>query len=434
MVNEGQGAKRDTETEPRPADNSEKRDKPGKDFNWAGFMESLLPTLVVAGMFVFGFVSSFSSKETHHLDIYANQHEGKSMSPSIKNWIVQGHVLIDGEPVNGAHVWAEVQDGRGNKDTPGYRLTKEDGKFVFEEVPQSIGNEKITQILLYAKKDFTKVPSPAKGEEPSKEDTSKKEAKQGLDASDFGPVRGEALLSVSGKGFYRTLRIPGWVPGSLLGTFFLSVLVAFILPTRKWKYWIMVIFAFFFTFWMMVVISLGLYFVSTKGTEGEILSLGFASVFKGTYVKGVQEEWLFSFTSPGNALSKPVTADAPSNAGAPPEITVNGFGAPLWVVLIAVLGAGIFTVSVIVLEIKESATLNFADPSKVSERIEKLVRHQFFILFAPVGAIFIFQILLAGGAAEKPLTVALAVLGAGATLNVLLDKAVKKAEALIKET
>jgi hypothetical protein len=46
------------------------------------------------------------------------------------------------------------------------------------------------------------------------------------------------------------------------------------------------------------------------------------------------------------------------------------------------------------------------------------------MLFSPLGAIFIYQLMVAAGAVGQPITVAIAALGAGSTMNLLLDKAV----------
>jgi hypothetical protein len=72
-----------------------------------------------------------------------------------------------------------------------------------------------------------------------------------------------------------------------------------------------------------------------------------------------------------------------------------------------------------------------SQPEEIRRRLKAIVQHQFYILFAPVGAIFVYQILVVGSAAAASLTVALAALGAGASLSALLDKAVTYATGLI---
>lgn len=60
-----------------------------------------------------------------------------------------------------------------------------------------------------------------------------------------------------------------------------------------------------------------------------------------------------------------------------------------------------------------------------------MVRHQFFICFAPLGAIFVYQLLVAAGSITEPVTVAFATLGAGAGLNYILVRAINKVQALL---
>jgi hypothetical protein len=99
----------------------------------------------------------------------------------------------------------------------------------------------------------------------------------------------------------------------------------------------------------------------------------------------------------------------------------KGFGAPLWVLLVAVLGAALFTISIILVGIGE-APLQL-QPHEIRERIKTVVLHQFYMLFAPIGAIFVYQLLVIAGAASQPAAVAIAVLAAGVSLNLLLEKA-----------
>lgn len=85
------------------------------------------------------------------------------------------------------------------------------------------------------------------------------------------------------------------------------------------------------------------------------------------------------------------------------------------------------TLALIVDEIskmQEIQKLDEADrPDELRKHMQALVRHQFFILFAPVTAVFAYQTLVAGSAAGSAFTVGLAALGAGPSLSALLTKA-----------
>jgi hypothetical protein len=53
------------------------------------------------------------------------------------------------------------------------------------------------------------------------------------------------------------------------------------------------------------------------------------------------------------------------------------------------------------------------------------------VLFSPLSAIFVYQMLVAANTAGQPLAVAITVLGAGPILNGLPDKAVTTAQGLL---
>ena len=103
----------------------------------------------------------------------------------------------------------------------------------------------------------------------------------------------------------------------------------------------------------------------------------------------------------------------------------NGFGAPLWLLLLAVVGSAVFTIKLVVDSLKTPITF---DADRVRERMAEILRHEVYILFAPLGAIFVYQLLVAAGSASEPITVGLAGLASGIALNNVLEKAWKGAE------
>ena len=66
--------------------------------------------------------------------------------------------------------------------------------------------------------------------------------------------------------------------------------------------------------------------------------------------------------------------------------------------------------------------------------MEDIVLHQFYLLFSPLGAIFVYQLLVIADTAGQAVTVAIAALGAGSTLNILLDKAVLASKKAFEKT
>lgn len=98
----------------------------------------------------------------------------------------------------------------------------------------------------------------------------------------------------------------------------------------------------------------------------------------------------------------------------------------MWVLFLSVIGAALFTLSVIVKEIREPA--NFNAQKDLRQRLQKIVQQQFFILFSLLGGIFLNQTLVLADAVSEPVTVGIAALGAGASLNVILARAVSASE------
>jgi hypothetical protein len=68
----------------------------------------------------------------------------------------------------------------------------------------------------------------------------------------------------------------------------------------------------------------------------------------------------------------------------------------------------------------------------IRERYRDVLEHQFFMLFSPISGIFLYQLLVIGGAASQPVTVAITVLGAGTALNGLLVRGVRLAEQWVR--
>ena len=304
------------------------------------------------------------------------------------SWQLRGRVLRDGAPVRNANIWAILSDDQGNRDSPPAAKTDALGEFAIDSVPMKIANNKVTEATVH-------ILLVGAGEEETRE-------------------AAQVIIRPAGEGSIRKVDLPVSMLTFIAFPFLASLVFAFAgwIP-KSWKYGLSIFFATLLTFSMIAGIAIGLRYVNSLGREIDILSLGFATLFRGTYVEAVPSEWLISLTErPG------LSADA-SDAGV---LLVRGFGAPLWVLLVSVIGAGLLTVSIILKEIGDRPDMNVA--KEIHKRIEMIVRHQFFILFAPLGAIFVYQTLILAEAAENPFTVALAALGAGASLNALLNRAI----------
>jgi hypothetical protein len=286
----------------------------------------------------------------------------------------------------------------------------------------------------------------------------------------------------------------------VVGLFVFGIFWAFRRPgdpkQRRLQYYISVFSAVALTMAMIVIIAISLKNINNRGGElggakrNVVLSLGFAHVFKGSYVRALDPEWLFSFTTyrlkhsrpddddqdpslgrtmvtvpvapspdggvppaappvkvgatapagPQGAASpaKPAaeSAKAPTSLPAKPpepaekpatseELVVQGLGAPLWVLLLSVLGAAVLTISMVVSWVRDP--LDFGDEKSLRQRLESIVRHQFYVIFAPIGSVFVYQTLIVSQAASQPLMVGLAAFGSGMALNRLLDAALDTA-------
>jgi hypothetical protein len=365
-------------------------------------------------------------------------------------WVIRGRVLRDHAPAPGVRVWAVMKDQRGNRTSPAVAYTDEQGSYALGPFVMKIGPYPVTEVSLH-----TWAPLPP-----------------GIFNWFRGAqgATGEEVLIV-GQGSLRRVKFSSWGLIVPAGIFVASMTVAFLGEGARWAYKLAMASAFILTGVMILAISAGLSYVHSTGEKNEILSLGFASLFRGQYVEPAEPEWLFSLTAPRALPNRPTEAPAqranppdakakaagaaappggeagrdrptpgtlpPANALAPamdatagsPERPdpplVRGFGAPLWVLLLAVIGVGLRTMSIIVNEISHEP--NFTDQQAVRCRIELIVRHQFFMLFAPLGAIFVYQFLVMAESASQPSTVALVSLGAGLTLTTLIERALATA-------
>lgn len=375
-----------------------------------------------------------------------------------EHWDIEGRVLQDGDGADQAFVWAIVEYTDGEHASPPLTETHENGEFLIGQLPRKLGtsNSEIAQATIYAKKKIPggwfRSPTTLRGED-------KVQAPNVQKATASAQTTAGAPACEAAE----VLGLPPLILAPLIMIFLISAMLPFFgEPTRK-KYLAAIVLAFCVTGTMIAYFSVGLRFVTTEGKQKEVLQLGFASIYRSSYVEHVQPEWVFSFTAPpprptesapsektqpgfelstnsdmpqatanpsshtkasnsdaGSSPSQP--AGAPTRKGQTDSVVIDrGFGAPLWVLLLSVVGASLVTIGLIVSEIAQMPPAN--QPDEIRKHIQTIVQHQFFILFAPVTAIFVYQIMLAGSAATSAFTVGLTALGAGPSLSALLTKA-----------
>ena len=316
---------------------------------------------------------------------------------------LEGTIMHDGNPVDTALVWLILKDGNGNERSPVPPSCRTDSKggFRFDSI---LVRENALEV------DTKKAAGPSL-------EVSKRDVQEiSIHARTKNPeMKGEKIVRVNSGGT-RLSKIEKDTVIYLLVIFIISILFPFIIKSYKVKYLSSIITAIFLSGGMIITIALGISFTSTLN-KGEIVSLGFAHIAQNN------NEWLFCLTSPLN-------------------LGQSGFWVPLWVLLLSVIGASLFTVLIIVNQIKDRPVFTKLEKTggpdadelkKFQETIKDIVLHQFYMIFSPLGSVFVYQLLVIGDAATKPVTVAIAALASGPALNLILDRAINKIEEIISK-
>jgi hypothetical protein len=364
---------------------------------------------------------------------------------------MRGTVLNNGKAVDSVLVWVNLigQEGNESSPLPPSVITDEGGNFYFERIPKYLGD---TSIVKYesANKE-TKVTTEEKtsgGAEKSYDTPGEKVieiiVKTKISTEDR-IVKKVIIFNKAGP--KRNVQIDYLKLAYLPIIFLISLLFPFMLQSLKKRYLCSIILAFLFSGGIILTIVVGMHYVSTIDIS-EVISLGYAHIYRSG------NEWVFSLTSPAN--------------------TTTGFWVPIWVLLLSVIGSSLFTVLLILSQItkrynfkklqaelmeEEEATMGEEEVKKGEEEVKKgkeeikngeeevkkgederknintviedIVKHQFYMLFAPLGSIFIYQLLVISESTKQPITVAIAAIGAGSALNLILNWALKATEGII---
>ena len=448
---------------PPPGPSAPETTTHGRWKDLAQFFPAIVAAVVLFVSFVAGIVSPVTT--TKQLVVVG------SLAPVAQDhWEIRGRVLLDGDAVREAVVWGIVEYANGQHDSPPATHTDERGGFSVGPVLSTLGA--CTAQVTTNTNEHTSAQASNQRACDNFIDGATIYARKDVGGSWFQSatvLRGEDAVRPAGN-VTQPVEVLGLSPlklAPLPAIFLVSAMLPFFGKQTRRKYLAGIVMAFIFTGLMISYISLGLRYVTTEGkAKGiEILELGFASIYRGSYVKEVPPEWVFSFTSrpklveavipetkagadttpppaEQNAAHTPGSAAAPNpgtTAPAQPAATVppkaetvlidRGFGAPLWVLLVSVIGAGVLTVALLVGEINKMPAED--QPDQILGHLQGVVEHQLFILFAPISAIFVYQTLVVGASATSSFTVALAALGAGPSLSALLTKAAASAASLL---
>ena len=315
--------------------------------------------------------------------------------------MVYARVLVEGYPMDSVQVWAVARDVSGNSFCPETALSGNDGCVDLGPIPTVIGPDmsiRISRIKVQA----------------CYHDGGMQTINESVVLRMDRP-KNSVNISVSKNECL------------VLGLIFLvSILVAIVRTKWKWlqqaKYTILVILTLLMCAGVIYVFMEGAKVVDTleQETGSTSVSLGFVQMVKASYFPDRSpDEWIVALTAP--------------------EGETLGFGAPLWVILVSVVGAVLISTGVIIKSLRSLAesvsgsTSTEVPKMDIQAEVHKLVKHQLFILFAPIGAIFLYQIMLLTGTAEENLTVGVAALAAGGGLGLLLRKAHKAVTKLLDE-
>jgi hypothetical protein len=363
--------------------------------------------LVFVGAFAWSFIQGMFHIGEPRLEIVVAAQQSSETS----RWTLTGRILFEGLPVPATNVWAILSDDQGNRFSPTTITNGPLGEFQIRDIPPSINGTnrpKTLEATVQARAHL-------------RVDSRKKDSKD----TELKLVEGKETLALGERGGIRWVKLPLSAVVPLLSIFFGSIVLALLrfpagCRAMQFKYYGSVFFALVLTVAMVIYLSIGLLKINLSGTKGEVVALGFANIFHGTSIKDVEPEWLLSFTAPTSAS----LASASGGAG-----VAHGFGAPLWVLFMAVLGSGIFTLLILIRGINDPVDLG--NEMSVGKRLEEIVRHQFYILFSPVGAIFVYQLMVVAGMTQ-PVTLAMVALAAGIALNLLLDRALELVHGIVR--
>jgi hypothetical protein len=357
-------------------------------------------------------------------------------------WIVTGRVVQGAAPMEGMSVWCVGYDGSGKSFTPTLQNTDAKGEFKCDAIPEKLaGGDAVKEIRITAGHSnwlryFTSPTTAALSVAP------------GGEAVKLSQLNATWWLLLPPICFLLTILVVAGGSldgGSSRSAYYVALLLSLVLTVS--------------TVWF---IADAINTFNTSVERKQVRTLGFLTIFEGTYVENSGTEWLVSLTYPSDHLSSRVAdgASSPVADGASLRVTegassptadrtsspaadrasataakiVHGLGAPFWVIFLSVLGAGLLTLILVIQAISNPPEFASLNPTAYGDRMRTILEHQFFVLFAPLSGIFVFQLLVLAGAAKEPVTVATIILGAGATLNGLLSKAVKSAEQYLQGT
>jgi hypothetical protein len=356
---------------------------------------------------------------------------------------IAGRLLVDGDPFERTSAWAVLTYKSGNTFSIPKSELDSSGFFLLTTSERSLPSDPLDKITVYVNREVT---------EKDLGTFKTKIAKLvGIQLNEYH-LTGNTLLSKSvflgeeKEDGVLLIHQNNYVVLFIALLFFISIAVG-CMPLKTLNqaiayYNLSLAYSFVFIVFMIMSVIIGFQTLHKLAEDNSGFTLGFAHIYQGQFTADEKPDWLLTFTTP--QTQKTAADDAAQ--GEENEIAVNrGFGAPLWVIFLAVLGAGVFALLLIIKSIAEppnTAPIDI-DPkdtaleilrkriSKFKERTSEVVKHQFYLLFSPISVIVVYQLLVLSGNGGEFVTVALIALGAGVISTPLLDRGVRMASALL---
>ena len=314
--------------------------------------------------------------------------------------IIRARVLVGGVPREGVSIWAVARDPAGNSFSPDPAVADSAGFVELGPIPMVIGSDEGVRV--------SRITVRALGSKPHVDKT--------------------VVLRIDKPRTCPVIKISFRECLAIAAVFLSSVVLAFL--RCKWGWLLRVKHMFVAAITAALCIGVLLIFMegakvvdtAEQETGTTAVSLGFVQIVKASYVPTQSpDEWIVALTAP--------------------EGQTPGFGAPLWVILVSVVGAILMCIAALIhglasyvgKEDSKRDDTSAVDSDKIRNQILKLVKHQLYILFAPIGAVFVYQSMLLAGLAGERLTVGIAALAAGAGLSVLLANSHKLVSKLLGE-
>ena len=171
-----------------------------------------------------------------------------------------------------------------------------------------------------------------------------------------------------------------------------------------------------------IIVEGYLYVLENHHDGGVVIQTSLGYLTRSTYHAQIPEDWIFSLTLPGR-----------SAAGGP----IQGFGAPLWVILLGTFGACLIAAQYLVRSPFDLGDRSEQGSTPVSQEQKNLLTGSkadqlVTILFAPLGSIYVYQSLMMFDTIGS-VAVATTILASGVSVNLLVSMASAKVTASVNK-